>query len=86
LTGTLHNKTGLKKVGFPASTIREFDPFTSAIAFKGGTTTVCISKAPKFRLGDQTYGPYMNEEVKLSTAAAMLLICKKRAEVAEQNV
>jgi hypothetical protein len=28
----------------------------------------------------------MNEEVKLSTAAAMLLICKKRAEVAEQNV
>jgi len=86
LTGTLHNRTGLKKVEFPASTIREFDPFTSAIAFKGGTTTVCISKAPKFRLGDQTYGPYMNEEVKLSTAAAMLLICKKRAEVAEQNV
>jgi DNA primase small subunit len=86
LTGTLHNKTGMKKVEFPASTIRRFDPFTSAIAFKEGTTTVCVSKAPEFRLGNETYGPYDNEEVKLPTAAAMLLICKNRAEVTAQNV
>jgi DNA primase small subunit len=86
LTGTLHNKTGMKKVEFPASAIRRFDPFTSAIAFKEGTTTICVSKAPKFRLGNETYGPYNNEEVKLPTAAAMLLICKNRAEVTAQNV
>jgi DNA primase small subunit len=86
LTGTLHNKTGMKKVEFPASTIRRFDPFTSAIAFKEGTTTICVSKAPEFRLGNETYGPYDNEEVKLPTAAAMLLICKNRAEVIAQNV
>ena len=86
LTGTLHNKTGLKKVEFPASTIRRFDPFTSAIAFKEGTTTICVSKAPRFRMGNETYGPYNNEEIKLPTAAAMLLICKNRAEVNSQNV
>ena len=86
LTGTLHSKTGLKKVEFPASKIREFDPFTSAIAFKEGTATVSVIRAPRFRIGDQTYGPYMNEKVKLPTAAAMLLLCKKLAEVAAQNV
>ena len=82
LTGTLHNKTGLKKVEFPLSMIDKFDPFTSAIAFKEGTTTICVSKAPRFRLGSETYGPYNNEEVKLPIAAALLLICKNRAEVA----
>jgi DNA primase small subunit len=86
LTGTLHNKTGMKKVEFPASTIHRFDPFNSAIAFREGTTTICVSKAPRFRLGNGTYGPYDNEEVKLPTAAAMLLICKNRAEVTPQNV
>ncbi len=86
LTGTLHNKTGLKKVELPASAIDSFDPLTSTIAFKEGTTTVCVSKAPRFRLGNETYGPYNDEKVKLPTAAALLLICKKRAEVTAQDV
>jgi len=83
LTGALHGKTGLKKVEFPAATIDSFDPFRSSIAFKGGITTVFVSNAPMFRLGDETFGPYCNQKVDLPTAAAVLLICKKRAEVAE---
>ncbi|PIU60001.1 hypothetical protein COS86_01265 [Candidatus Bathyarchaeota archaeon CG07_land_8_20_14_0_80_47_9] len=83
LTGSLHGKTGLKKVEFPAVAIDSFDPFKSAIAFKAGTTTVSVSNAPEFRLGDETFGPYQNQKADLPTAAAMLLICKKRAEVAE---
>ena len=83
LTGALHGKTGLKKVEFPAAAIDSFDPFRSSIAFKGGTTTVFVSNAPEFRLGDETFGPYQNQKVDLPTAAAVLLICKKRAEVAE---
>jgi DNA primase small subunit len=83
LAGALHGKTGLKKVEFPAATIDSFDPFKSAIAFKGGKTTVFVSNAPEFRLGDETFGPYQNQKVDLPTAAAVLLICKKRAEVAE---
>jgi len=81
LGSTLHGKTGLKKTEFPVSTIEGFDPFKSAIAFKKGTATVLVSSAPEFRLGDQTFGPYTNQKVELPTAAAVLLICRKRAEV-----
>lgn len=83
LANSLHGKTGFKKVAFAASSIDSFDPFKDAIAFKKGTTTVLISNAPQFRIGDETFGPYSNQKATLPTAAAMLLICKRRAEVAE---
>jgi DNA primase small subunit len=83
LGGTLHGKTGLKKMEFPIQAMNDFDPFKSAIAFKEGTATVLVSNAPKFRLGDQSFGPYKNQKIELPTAAAVLLICRKRAEVTE---
>ncbi len=86
LTGALHGKTGLKKMEFPISNVRDFDPFKEAIAFKEGSACVLVSDAPRFSLGDETFGPYTNQKVELPAAAAVLLICKKRAEVAEQNV
>jgi DNA primase small subunit len=81
LANTLHGKTGLKKVEFPISKIEDFDPFESAIAFKKGTATVLVSSAPKFKLGGEVFGPYKNQKVELPMAAAVLLICKGRAEV-----
>lgn len=83
LTDTLHGKTGFKKVEFPYGLIHDFDPFKEAIAFKGGTVTVSVSDAPEFRLGDEMFGPYKNQRVELPTAAAVLLVCKDRAEVVE---
>ena len=83
LAGTLHGKTGLTKIEFPVSKIDDFDPLRTSIAFKGGTRTVFVSDAPEFRLGDQTFGPYRNQRVELPTAAAVLLLCKKRAEVVD---
>ncbi|UCE16520.1 MAG: hypothetical protein JSV12_02600, partial [Candidatus Bathyarchaeota archaeon] len=83
LTNTLHGKTGLKKMEVPITDIERFDPFKSAIAFKEGTVTVLVSDAPEFRLGDQTYKPRKNQQVELPTAAALLLVCKGRAEVKE---
>lgn len=83
LAGTLHGKTGLKKVEFSISDIEDFDPFKSAIAFKKGTVTVFVSNAPKFRLGDEMFGPYKKQKVELTTAAAVLLICKDMAEVVD---
>jgi DNA primase small subunit len=80
---TLHGKTGLKKTEFPLSATDYFDPFRSATVFNEGTVTVLVSDAPRFRLGDQMFGPYKNLKVDLPTAAAVLLICKKRAEVIE---
>jgi len=83
LTGTLHGKTGFKKVEFPVSAIDDFDPFDSAITLKEATATVFVSDAPEFRLGDEMFGPYKSQKVELPTAAAVLLTCKGRAEVLE---
>jgi DNA primase small subunit len=83
LAGTLHGKTGFKKVGFPVSAIDDFDPFKDGVAFKGGTLKVSVSDAPVFRIGDEAFGPYKNQEVELPTAAALLLVCKGRAEIVD---
>ncbi len=83
LSDTLHSKTGLRKTEFPISAVDDFDPFRSAVAFKSGATKVLVSDAPEFRMGDETFGPYANERVELPTAAAVLLVCKGRAEVTE---
>ena len=83
MAGTLHGKTGLLKVEFPASKIAGFDPFKEAVAFKKGTARVSVSSAPEFRLCGEVFGPYRNQTVELSTAAAVLLVCKNRAEVVQ---
>jgi DNA primase small subunit len=82
MNGTLHGKTGLKKVEFPAEHLEDFDPFEEAVAFKEGTVKVIVSDVPKFRLGGRVLGPYKGQTVEVPTAAAVLLICKGRAEVA----
>ena len=82
MNGTLHGKTGLLKIEFPAHQIDDFDPLTQAVAFKKGTARVLVSDAPEFRLGGATWGPYKNVKVVLPTAAAVMLILKGRAEVA----
>jgi DNA primase small subunit len=82
MNGTLHGKTGLKKVEFPAKNLQDFDPFTGAVAFKKGTVKVLVSDAPEFKLGGETLGPYKNETKELPVAAAVMLICKGRAKVA----
>jgi DNA primase small subunit len=81
MNGTLHGKTGLKKVEFPAKSLDAFDPFEEAAAFKEGEVKVFVSDAPKFKLGGNVFGPYRGQTVEVSTAAAVLLICKGRAEV-----
>lgn len=86
LAGTLHGKTGLKKIEFPTSEIEDFDPFKSAVAFKNGLVNVLVHSAPEFRLGEEIFGPYKNKKVELPIAAALLLVCKGRAEVMNYNV
>ena len=81
MNGTLHGKTGLKKVEFPTKDLMYFDPFVGAVAFKKGKVQVLVSESPEFKLGGQTLGPYRNQKIELPTAAAVMLICKKRAEV-----
>jgi DNA primase small subunit len=81
MNGTLHGKTGLVKVEFPVNRIAEFDPFEEAVAFKGGSVKLSVSDAPELRLGGKLLGPFKDTIVEVPTAAAVLLICKGRAEV-----
>jgi DNA primase small subunit len=83
LADTLHGKTGLKKTEVTLSALEDFDPFKSAVAFKAGAAKVFVSDAPNFRIGNETFSSYKNQEVELPTAAAALLVCKGRAEVLE---
>ena len=82
MNGTLHGKTGLKKVEFPAKDLQDFDPFVGAVAFKKGEVRVLVSDVPEFKMGGETLGPYKNETKELPVAAAVMLICKGRAKVA----
>jgi DNA primase small subunit len=83
MNGTLHSKSGLLKIEFTLKELPDFDPFREAVAFKEGNVRVIVSSAPQFRLGEATFGPYTKQEIELPTAAAILLICKGRAEVME---
>lgn len=85
LTNTLHRKTGLKKIGVPTTGIEHFDPLKKAVSFKKGEITVYVSESPQFRLVDEFYGPYKNQEVELPTSAALLLLCKGLARLEEED-
>lgn len=83
MNGTLHGKTGLKKVEFPVNRIADFDPLKEAVAFKAGSIKVSINeKVSKFELGGSLIGPFKKgDKPVVPTAAAVLLICKGMAEV-----
>jgi len=79
LSGTLNGHTGLLAMRVPEEGIDEFDPFKQAVAFQG-RMKVRVKESPKFRIGESYFGPYRNENVELPSAAAVLLLCKHRAE------
>lgn len=81
LPETLNSRTGFKKTEVQVSELDNFDPFKDAIAFNRGTVKVMVSDAPKFRIGDSVFGPYREKTVELPIAAALLLVCRGRAEV-----
>jgi len=80
LPGTLNGHTGLLAMMIPEKTLDEYDPFTESLAFNG-RMRIRVKDSPEFKLGDQRFGPYQNEDVELPSSAAMLLLCKRRAEV-----
>jgi DNA primase small subunit len=82
---TLHGKTGLKKTFVPLNDIDRFDPLESSLVFKNEDVKVFVSEAPKFRLGNQIFGPYKNQEIKLPIAAALMLMCKEVAKVEDKR-
>jgi len=76
---TLNGKTGLRTVEVDVDKLGSFDPFDEAIGFQNGEETVDVDEAPEFRLRGSAFGPYTNQRVTLPTAAAVLLVGKRKA-------
>jgi hypothetical protein len=55
--------------------LEEFDPFGEPTVFDG-SQKVRVIDAPMLRIGDQSFGPYSDENVELPTSAAVLLVAK----------
>jgi DNA primase small subunit len=81
MPGTLNGHTGLLAMNVPEERLDEFDPFTQPLAFQG-EMKVKVKESPSYRLGEEEFGPYRDETVVLPSAAAMLLLCKHRADPA----
>jgi DNA primase small subunit len=79
LPGTLNGHTGLMAMEVQKEKLDGYDPFSESLVFQG-TMKVKVKDAPRFELGNQQFGPFQNQETELPSSAAMLLLCKRRAE------
>ncbi len=77
---TLNGKTGLRTVEIGVGELESFDPFEKAIAFERGEETIDVEGVPRFSLGGSIFGPYDKGRLTLPTAAAVLLVCKGKAQ------
>ncbi len=75
LPTSLHGKTGFKVCPIQLGELSSFDPFKHALVFKG-EVTVHVDESPKFRVGEEEFGPFKDEDVELPLSAAVLLLCK----------
>lgn len=78
LQGTLNSKSGLAKA--PCNNIDSFDPFTSACLIGDSETSVHVVYSPRFKLKENYFGPFKDQDVKLPAYASVYLICKGLAD------
>ena len=81
LPNTLHGKTGFLAQPVAFDELEDYDPLSRSVALTGGTERVHVRWAPRFRIGDETYGPFEEEKVELPLAAAVFLLSKKAARL-----
>ncbi|MFX1486537.1 MAG: DNA primase small subunit domain-containing protein [Promethearchaeota archaeon] len=78
LPTSLHGKTGFKVIPLTFFDLERFDPFKDSQVFQG-EIIVYVKHAPEFRIGDEVFGPYKEEEVRLPMSAGIYLLCKGAA-------
>jgi DNA primase small subunit len=77
LPDSLHGESAL--VAMRVKDINRFDPLKDAVVFGEQPVRIKIKKAPEFRVGELTFGPFKEEERELPEYAALFLLCKKEA-------
>jgi DNA primase catalytic subunit len=85
LIGSLNGKTGFKVSELTRDHLNDFDPFRDAIAFNNGHMKVKFLYSspgvPRFKIGDEDYGPFHGESVELPSPAAAFVLCKGVATI-----
>jgi DNA primase small subunit len=86
LIGSVNGKTGFDVTPLSRDDLDSFDPFNDAIVFNESELKVHVVSGflpiPIIRIGDTSYGPYLDEEVELPMSVAMFLLCKEVATIA----
>jgi len=77
LPDSLHGESAL--AARRVKDVDKFDPLRDAVVFGAQPVRIKIKKAPQFRIGEQTFGPFKDEERELPEYAALFLLCKKEA-------
>lgn len=73
---TLHGKTAWQVQPISLDDLSDYDPFKEAVVFDGGDLKIQTRWVPKFRIKEDEYGPFEEEEVSLPLAAALYVLCK----------
>ncbi|MFW9925907.1 MAG: DNA primase small subunit domain-containing protein [Candidatus Thorarchaeota archaeon] len=85
LIGSLNGKTGFTVTELTRDQLDDFDPFRDAIAFNDGHMKVKFLQkkpgVPRFKIGDELYGPFHDESVELPSSAATFVLCKGVATI-----
>jgi DNA primase small subunit len=75
MPGTLNGKTGLKTTEVRLEELEGFDPFSEPVVFDG-MQKIHVGDAPEVRIRDQHFGPFIDENIEVPLAVAMLLVAK----------
>jgi len=83
---TLHGSTGLlaKKIIF--NSLSSFNALEESVVFGNDPVKLFVSRAPKIRIGGESFGPFENQETELPEFAAVFLLCHGAATLAENHV
>ncbi|MDO8427842.1 MAG: DNA primase small subunit domain-containing protein [Candidatus Diapherotrites archaeon] len=80
---TLHGGTGFLAKSIPLPEFKKFNPFNDSIVFSEKPVKVFIKNAPQFSLGNQTFESMQNQKTELPEFAAIYLMARQKALLAE---
>lgn len=80
MPGTVNGKSGMTKV--PCADIDSFNPYRKAVLMPGEDALVRALCPTRFQLNGQRYGPYDDEQVEVPAHAAVYMVCKGLARMA----
>ncbi|MDO8625681.1 MAG: DNA primase small subunit domain-containing protein [Candidatus Diapherotrites archaeon] len=82
---TLHGSTGLLAAKVDFNMLSEYNALRESVVFSDSAQQVWVSRAPKFELGNESFGPFENEWAQVPEYAAVFLLCHGAARLSENK-